>query len=258
MIVVAVCVALYNPVFGAGSAEPEATAVTPPPTGVDADYQLGAPRTVPDNVGIVVRDRAAQPRKRIYNVCYINGFQTQPHEASFWQRRPELILRKNGKPVVDAGWGEILLDTRTKAKRNRIASIMGIWARGCAAAGFDAVEFDNLDSFYRSKGLIKQGHNRALAKLLATRAHDAGLAVAQKNWAEWDGTTAGYDFAIAEECGRYDECGSYVANHGDRVVVVEYRKADFDKSCAEWGDQLAVVLRDRALARDGRRSWCPE
>ncbi|UMG93769.1 endo alpha-1,4 polygalactosaminidase [Nocardioides sp. TF02-7] len=127
---------------------------------------------------------------------------------------------------------------------------------GCARDGFDAVELDNLDSFARSRGLVKQRHAKAFARLLVRRAHRAGLAVAQKNWAELDGSRLGFDFAIAEECGRYDECGRYVASYGGRVLVVEYRRADFRRACRTHGDRVAVVLRDRALTPDGVRRWC--
>ncbi|HET6153359.1 MAG TPA: endo alpha-1,4 polygalactosaminidase [Marmoricola sp.] len=237
-------------------AAPAAAAIKPLPLGTDFDYQLGGVRSVPANVGIVGRDRNAKPVAGRYNICYINGFQAQTEERAFWRKHPHLILRKNGRPVVDEGWGEQLLDTRTAAKRSRLATIEGRWIAGCARSGFDAVEFDNLDSYSRSKHLITRADNKAMARLLVARAHAAGLAAGQKNWAEWNGRSVGYDFAIAEECGRYDECGEYVAHYGSRVLVIEYRAKDFTKTCAAWGDRLAVVLRDRDLSPTGVRRFC--
>lgn len=243
-------------VFGLLAA-PAYAAVKPLPTGTDVDYQLGGTRSVPSNIGIVVRDRTATPVAGAYNVCYVNGFQTQPNEAAFWKKRPKLILRsKSGRPVVDASWGEKLLDTRTAVKRKKLATVVGRWIEGCAQAGFQAVEFDNVDSFARSKGLITRQENKAFAKLLVARAHRAGLAAGQKNWSEWNGRMVGFDFAIAEECGRYDECGNYVRNYGDRVLVIEYRSADFAKTCNAYGNRLAVVLRDRDLTSTGLRRFC--
>ena len=233
-----------------------AAAVRRLPTGTDVDYQLGGARPVPAHVGIVVRDRHDSPVPGRYTVCYLNGFQTQPDERAFWRRHWSLVLKRDGHPVVDQAWGEWLLDTRTAARRSAIASIVGRWITGCARRGFAAVEYDNLDSFSRSHGLIAPRHNRALARLLVARAHGAGLAAGQKNWPEWDGRAAGYDFAIAEECGRWHECWRYVRSYGDRVLVVEYRQADFDRTCAAWGDRLAVVLRDRDLSTTGVRAWC--
>lgn len=248
-----IVVAMAMLVLAAG---PARAALTPLPTGTDVDYQLGGSRSVPANVGIVARDRTARPIAGRYNVCYVNGFQTQPNEAAFWRRHPHLILRRNGRPVVDSAWGEKLLDTRTAEKRHRLAVIVGRWIDGCARSGFQAVEFDNLDSFSRSHGLITRADNKAMARLLVGRAHRAGLAAGQKNWAEWNGRVAGYDFAIAEECGRYAECGSYVRSYGNRVLVIEYRQVDFAATCQRWGSRLAVVLRDRNLSRTGPRSWC--
>ncbi|RNL63240.1 hypothetical protein EFK50_16235 [Nocardioides marmoriginsengisoli] len=246
-------IALVLPLLVPGAAE---ASVTPLPTAGDADYQLGGTRSVPESVTIVVRDRRAAPVPDRYNICYVNGFQTQPDERRFWRKHGGLVLKRNGRPVVDEGWGEWLLDTRTPAKRQRLATILGRWIDGCARSGFDAVEFDNLDSFSRSRRLISRADNRAMARLLVARAHRAGLAAGQKNWAEWNGRRAGFDFAIAESCGRWRECGAYVAHYGARVVAIEYRRADFAWTCARYGDRLPVVLRDRDLTSAGVRRFC--
>ena len=253
--VAALVVAGTTPVAAEGS--PRATAIQPLPVGTDVDYQLGGARPVPDHVGIVVRDRHDPALPGEYDVCYVNGFQTQADEASYWRHRhPALVLRRDGRPVVDAAWGEWLLDVRTPAKRAALARIIDAWTQQCARAGFAAVEFDNLDSWTRSHGLIARSQALAYARLLTRAAHDAGLAAGQKNWAGLDGRTVGYDFAIAEECGRYRECAAYVADYGRRVLAIEYRRADFDWTCAHEGSRLAVVLRDLALSRRGVRAWC--
>ncbi len=229
---------------------------TLPPTGTDWDYQLGGARSVPAHVGIVERDRRAKPVKGAYNICYVNGFQTQANEKRFWHRHWSLVLKRQGKPVVDSVWGEWLLDIRTQAKRAALARIMGRWTARCAHDGFDAVEYDNLDSFSRSHRLVTRGNARAYAALLVKGAHAHGLAAAQKNWAEWDGTAAGFDFAVAEQCAQYHECGSYVAHYGTHVLAVEYADKAFHRACRNWGDTLAVVRRDVDLTRDGVRRWC--
>jgi hypothetical protein len=228
----------------------------PLPVGTDVDYQLGGATAVPDHVGIVVRDRQDTPVSGRYNVCYVNGFQTQRVEHRFWKRHSGLLLRRDGQPVVDASWGEWLLDIRTASKRERLAAIVGRWIRGCAADGFVAVELDNLDSFTRSHGLLSRRQAVRYARLLVREAHDHGLAAGQKNLAGWDGHVVGYDFAVAEECGRYDECAAYVEDYGDQVLAVEYRPRDFRRTCAAYGDLLAVVLRDRALSPQGVHRWC--
>jgi hypothetical protein len=228
----------------------------PLPVGTDVDYQLGGARPVPGHVGIVVRDREAEPLPDKYNVCYVNGFQTQDSERSFWRRHWRLVLKEDGKPVTDEAWEEWLLDPRTPAKRRALARIVGGWAAGCADDGFDAVEFDNLDSFTRSHHLITRKQALAYARLLVRAGHRAGLEVGQKNLAGYDGTRIGYDFAIAEECGRYRECDAYTDVYGDRVLAIEYRRKDFRWTCRHVGDRLAVVLRDLALSPSGVRRWC--
>ena len=68
--------------------------------------------------------------------------------------------------------------------------------------------------------------------------------MAQKNWAEWDGTAVGFDFAVAEQCAQYHECGSYVAPLRRHVLAVEYGDKAFHRACRNWSDTIAVVRRD--------------
>jgi hypothetical protein len=231
--------------------------VDPLPTGTDVDYQLGGAATAPAHVGIVVRDREEEPQPGRYNVCYVNGFQTQPHERRFWLKRKHLLLQdRRGALVVDEDWGEVLLDLRTRDKRTRIARIVTRWTKGCARSGFAAVEFDNLDSYTRSRGLMKRRHALAFARLLARGAHRHGLAAGQKNLAGYDGRNVGFDFAVSEECGHYDECQAYVDDFGDQVLMIEYAAADFETTCGAHGATHAVVLRDRDLTPGGVHRWC--
>jgi glycosyl hydrolase family 114 len=237
-------------------AAPAYADVEPPPVGTDVDYQLGGAAGMPAHVGILVRDRKAKPAEGRYNVCYLNGFQTQPDERRFWRKRMWLVLKRGGRPVVDEAWGEWLLDIRTRKKRRALARIVGRWTDRCADDGFDAVEYDNLDSFTRSHRLLERRHAIAFARLLVRRAHAADLAAGQKNLAGFDGTRIGFDFAVAEECGRYRDCGRYVASYGRRVLVVEYRRRDFRRACRRYADPLAIVLRDRDLTPEGVHRWC--
>lgn len=253
-LLVAALAAAIGP-LGPAHAADETPEVTPLPVGTDADYQLGGPRSVPDNVGIVVRDRSAEPVPGRYGVCYVNAFQTQPDERGFWRDRQWLLLRKNGHVVVDEAWGERLLNLRSSRKRRALARIVGRWMAGCAEAGYDAVELDNLDSFTRSRGRLSRRQALAYARMLVDRAHAEGLAVGQKNLAGYDGTRIGFDFAVAEECGRWRECGEYTRAYGRRVVAVEYRARDFRWTCRRFS-RLPVVQRDLDLSPDGVRRFC--
>src|SRR5262249_50865528 len=85
------------------AATPPSSAGLPPapPTGTDWDYQLGGNRPVPAHVGVVERDRLAKPAGGgAYNVCYVNGFQTQVEQKRFWRRHHwSLVLKDAGRPV---------------------------------------------------------------------------------------------------------------------------------------------------------------
>jgi hypothetical protein len=259
----ALCVALVAAVTagcttaGDGRSERPATPgpVVLPEPGVEFDYQLGGSYPPPDGVDAVVRDRTDKPVRGAYNVCYVNAFQAQPDATGWWrEHHPELLLRDaGGELVVDHDWDEVLLDTSTADNRRRLAEIAGKWIEGCAAAGHQAVEPDNLDSYQRSEGRLTAADNLAFARLIAARAHAAGLAVGQKNTVELAGRgrDAGFDFAVAEECGRYDECAAYADAYDDRVFVVEYESEGFAAACEEWGDRLSVVWRDVDLVAEG-------
>jgi hypothetical protein len=243
---------------GASSAHDAATASSPalPPTNAAFDYQLGGAYTPPNGVKIVSRDRTESPAAGLYNICYVNGFQVQPGEESSWDA--DLILRDgSGDPVIDQDWNEQLLDTSTADNRTRIAQKLDGFVDGCASAGFDAVEFDNLDSYSRSGGRLTQDGAVALLALVSKHAHAQGLAVAQKNSTELLARRAemGTDFAVAEECSRYDECGQYIDAYGEHVLMIEYRTADFTKGCQAYGATHSIVHRDLDLVAPGDAAY---
>ena len=238
------------------SAARDATAatVTLPPLDGKLDYQLGGAYAPPTGVQIVSRDRSAAPAPGLYNVCYVNGFQIQPDEAASWMAdHPDLILRDGGgAPVIDTVWNEMLIDTRTAAKRAAVLAVEMPWLLGCKQAGFDAVEIDNLDSYARSQALLTEDDNVAMIAAIAEVVHGEGLALAQKNASELVPRRAelGTDFAVSEECDRYAECDAYRAGYGDHVLVIEYQRQDFTTGCASY-PQLSIVLRDLDLVTPG-------
>ncbi len=229
------------------SPSPTAPPVRLPPPNAAFDYQLGGAYPPPKGVTVVSRDRTAAPAPGRYNICYVNGFQIQPDDVAWWKtNHPDLMLRdKAGKLVIDPDWDEIMLAPTTAQRRAGLAEVIGGWIAGCAADGFDAVEIDNLDTFTRSNGLVTEDDAVAQIRLFADVAHAHGLAIAQKNSAEIVGRRAemGTDFAVAEECDRYSECDAYTGAYGNQVLVIEYRRRDFDKGCAAY-PQLSIILRD--------------
>lgn len=232
------------------------------PVDQPADYQLGGAYPPPPSVGTVTNDRS-DPASGTYSICYINAFQTQPGEARWWlTRHANLVLRVHGRPVADRNWsGEYLLDVSSPARRRAVSAIVGGWIDGCARAGYDAIEPDNLDSWTRSRKEISQTDAVAYARLLVDHAHDRGLAVAQKNAAALLPRRAavGWDFAVVEECQVYQECARFERVYGPAMIEIEYSdaggRANFSRACRARGDRIAVVYRDRDLVPVGRPGY---
>ena len=243
---------------GAGAA-----AVTLPPTTGVFDYQLGAAYELDGGLDVVVRDATAEPAAGAYNICYVNGFQTQPGDADFWVDENEDLLLHDaaGELVIDPDWpDEYILDPSTEAKRDRIVEILGAVITGCAADGFDAVEIDNLDTWTRftdpATGLIEQENALALASSYIELAHGADLAIGQKNAAEatTEGRELGFDFAVTEECHVWNECDAYTGVYGDHVLQIEYIEEledGFDAVCADPDRAPLAILRDVYLVGPG-------
>jgi hypothetical protein len=266
--------------------------VTLPAANGGFSYQLGG-SYAPEVAGMLVsRDRTASPAGAgYYNVCYVNVFQTQPDEpgqsatnppygtTQWWiNNHPDLLLKNaSGNAIIDADWNEALFDVRTAAKREQLLAIQGPWYQDCHARGFQAIEPDNLDAFLRSQGLITFAQTKEYMKLVIPYVHNIGLAIAQKNTAETgDGyggiaknfvntvsPAQGFDFAIAEECGAWEECDAYTADHGNLVFQVEYiennpmqtrgtvTKTAYEWSCQDAGAQRSIILRDIDLRPSG-------
>lgn len=255
-VAVATCLALAGCTAddsASDGAPPSPTTVTPPPVSAGFDYQLQAPYEPPAGVSVVARDHTAAPARGLYNICYVNAFQAQPGAEREWD--PDLLLRdKAGAVVMDADWGEAMLDIRTEAKRERIARKVNSWIDACAAKGYRAVEPDNYDSYTRApRGLLTARDAKAFLSLLARHAHEKGLAIAQKNTLELapDREEVGVDFAVVEECGQYDECGEYAAEFGRHMIVIEYTDRGMEKACQGWADEISIVRRDLDLAPAG-------
>jgi endo-alpha-1,4-polygalactosaminidase (GH114 family) len=233
--------------------------VVPLPAGAPFDYQIGGAYPPDPHVRVVTRDHSDPPVAGLYNICYLNAFQTQPDEDSQWQaEHPDLLLRdRSGYSVADPNWpGEYLLDVSSAGKRSAVASLMYPLIDGCAAHGFQAIEPDNLDSWTRSLGRLTEADAVAYAQLLIARAHADSLAIGQKNTAQIapQGPSLGFDFAVAEECQVYSECDAYLSAYGHRVLEIEYTdngSGAFRRACAARGTVVSVILRDRDVVPRG-------
>ncbi|WP_430591655.1 endo alpha-1,4 polygalactosaminidase [Humidisolicoccus flavus] len=238
----------------------DAISVALPPTTGFFDYQLGGASTPDADGGVLARDSSDLPEPGFFNICYVNGFQTQPSEAEQWlASEGDPILRdENGEPVIDPEWpDEMILDPSTEAKRSAILSLMEPVLHGCAEAGFDAIEIDNLDTWTRfdspTTGQIDEEGALTLARSYVEIAHGLDLAIGQKNAAELaeiGHTELGFDFAVTEECSVYAECGAYTSVYGEHVLQIEYLDSlelPFDEVCSDPDSAPLTILRDRDL-----------
>lgn len=235
---------------------------TPLPVGESFDYQLTEAYPPPAAAKIIVRDYRDDPVPGRYNICYINGLQTQPEELSWWTtNHPDLLLTDaGGAHVIDTEWDEVLFDVRTAEQRSALAEIEAGWLDACAQKGFQAVEVDNQDSFARSAGLLTFEQDKEFMRLLVPAAHARGLAIGQKNagaeYGDSGRTELGLDFAVVEECSHWAECDYYTGPFGRAVLQIEYTDqpaAAFDKACQDARGQHPVIRRDRQLQPAGHR-----
>jgi len=241
------------------TAGPRPSLIALPPANAPLDYQLGGAYPPDTDVAVLSRDRTAAPDPARYNICYVNGFQSQPDEASLWlDEHSDLLLRDDsGTPLIDPEWpDEYILDISTPANRAHLTDIVGAWIDGCATSGFQAVEIDNLDTYTRFSDQLTEDQAVDFARQLAQRAHANGLAIGQKNSAELlpRRTEISFDFAVVEQCSEYDECGLFTAAYGDQVYAIEYTQANFDKGCDQF-PQISIVLRDRDVSAPGSPTY---
>ncbi|MFC8568401.1 endo alpha-1,4 polygalactosaminidase [Streptomyces sp. NPDC057245] len=245
----------------------EAAEPAPPPAHADFDYQIGKPYTPPEGVTVVSRDWKESPAQGLYNICYVNAFQTQKigEEGGPDDWEQDLLLKKSdGEPLIDPDWDEAILDITSDSKRQDIAEEITKQIDTCADSGFDALELDNYDTFTREivEGRISEDDAQAYIRMLSAHGHDKGLAVGQKNTVELAANHKenGLDFAIAEECGDqkeldedgnvYDECAAYTEEFGNDVIMIEYTDEGMANAC-EYGDRVSVVQRDRDVVAPG-------
>ena len=229
------------------------------------DYQIGGAYNPSLGTRVVSRDwyyGTALWTESSYSICYINAFQTQPDGNG---ERPDLTSNWPSEVVMtgmeDPEWGgEFLIDISTPEKREIAAAHVLKMVATCEDKLFAAVEFDNLDSFTRyTPSPFTKDDTVEYAKLLVKGAHIIGLAVAQKNTLELidtgDYKAIGFDFALVEECGTYDECAAFRDAYSGKMVAVEYTQKGFENACATIGDTSAVVMRDVAVSMPESSSY---
>ncbi len=174
-----------------------------------------------DGEGTAKATVTALHRRGIRAVYYVSGgsFESYRRDATAF---PKAVL---GRTL--AGWpDERWLDIR---RLDLLVPIMEARVRTCAARGFDAVDFDNVDGYSNTTGFpLRAGDQLRYNATLANLAHRYGLGVALKNDLEQVRVLAPYfDFAVDESCYTYRECALLrpFRAAGKAVLVIEYRPA---------------------------------
>jgi hypothetical protein len=161
-------------------------------------------------------------------ICYLDAGTWEnwrPDQAQF----PASVLgSKNGWP------GEKWLDIR---QTSTLLPIMDARVQKCVQAGFDGVEWDNVDGYTNNTNFpLTASDQTNYDASLANLAHQHGLTVALKNDVDQlSGLAAYFDYAINEQCQQYNECTGYTTNFintGKAVFQVEYKLAT-SKFCAK-------------------------
>jgi hypothetical protein len=168
-----------------------------------------------DNSAAVVAALHAAGKKA---VCYLSAGSWEdwrPDAASF----PASVRGKG----LDGWPGEQWLDVR---QLGTLRPLMAARFDTCKAKGFDGVEPDNVDGYSNDTGFpLSASDQIAYNTMLAELAHARGLAIGLKNDVEQVPQLVGsFDFAVNEECSRYNECAAlkpFIAA-GKPVFHVEY------------------------------------
>lgn len=184
-------------------------------------------------------------------ICYVSAGSWEEWRADA-DAFPAAVL---GEPLD--GWpGERWLDVRAI---DSLAPVLRARIEACAAKGFDGIEFDNVDGYANDSGFpIKAADQLRFNRWLANESHKVGLAVGLKN--DPDQVAAlvrWFDFAVVEQCFKYDECERYAPfiRAGKPVFVAEYGTA-LSKFCAR-AKTLRFTAARYPLLLDGRRWACP-
>jgi hypothetical protein len=160
-------------------------------------------------------------------ICYVSAGTFEPFRADV-AAFPDSVKGKSVSGFKEEKW----LDIR---QTSVLLPIMDARVTKCAQAGFDGVEWDNVDGFSNKSGFPLTANDQLFYNAsLANLAHSHGLTVALKNDVEQlADLNAYFDYAVNEQCEQYSECGGYTTyfiSSGKTVFQVEY-KLTLSKFC---------------------------
>jgi hypothetical protein len=157
-------------------------------------------------------------RKGRHVICYVSvgSYEKYRPDAKTF---PASLLGKELDGWPDERW----LDIR---QWDQLEPIMAARFDQCRAKGFDAVEPDNVDGYSNESGFPLTGDDQlTFNRRIADLAHARGMSVGLKNDVEQAAALEpSFDFAVNEECMRYDECEMLrpFLQAGKAVLHVEY------------------------------------
>jgi hypothetical protein len=183
------------------------------PLALDIDlYQLVGDTSAPNAAAVTAIHAAGA-----FAICYV--------DAGTWENwRPDASQFPASVLGAQNGWpGEQWLDIR---QTSILLPLMQARLVKCVQAGFDAVEWDNVDGYANTTGFPLTAQDQLdYDEQLANLAHRSGLGVALKNDTDQVGALVSYfDFEIDEQCQEYAECDSLApfATAGKAIFQVEY------------------------------------
>lgn len=161
-------------------------------------------------------------------ICYVSVGSYEKYRPDA-KKFPASVLGKELDGWPDERW----LDIR---QWDQLEPILAARFDQCRAKGFDAVEPDNVDGYSNESGFpLTADDQLTFNRRIADLAHARGMSVGLKNDVEQAAALEpSFDFAVNEECMRYDECEMLqpFLQAGKAVLHVEY---DLDPSefCAK-------------------------
>jgi len=184
-------------------------------------------------------------------ICYFSAGsyeEWRPDAADF----PAQVLGKD----LDGWPGERWLDVRAQAVRDIMQRRLDL----AVAKGCDGVELDNVDGYQNDSGFpLTAADQLAYNRFLATEAHARGLSVGLKNDLDQvNQLFADFDWALNEECFKYDECDALLPfiRAGKAVFQVEYGNASLAERICPQANALNFDTLIKKLELDAWRVPC--
>jgi hypothetical protein len=150
-------------------------------------------------------------------ICYIDVGTAENWRSDYGKFPASVMGASNGWP------GENWLNV---ADLSTLEPIMTARFQMCQAAGYDAVEPDNMDGYENSTGFsITAAQQLTYDEWIANEVHSLGMAVFEKNDPDQASTLQPYfDGVIDEQCNQYAACSAYNSylSAGKPVLNAEY------------------------------------